>query len=431
MFGRIFGGNLLSRRRTRVFSLLALGLVAWLWPAAWRYVLPALSPHVAVCSAVSLRIASMLFLLSAPMLVVMALRHRFWCRHLCPVGLITETCGKLRRERKVDDEGQESTQRGTNKRVHVPFSTGRFLALASLGGALAGYPLFLWMDPLALFSGFFNFSQASVAGLVTVMLISVASPGLWCSRICPLGATQDLLARGGRLLIGSKTKSSKRCGNTEFSQRRIFLATGLGAVFAAVIPKALPAKKRCLRPPGAVDEAAFKGACIRCGNCIRSCPSGIIEPSIDSRDVAGFLVPKLRFSGPDYCREDCNKCGHVCPTGVIRPLSLQDKNQHVIGVAEIDLSECLLTMDEECGVCMPRCPQGAIVEQFSRETYTATVKVVPGKCNGCGACVGICPAKIVRVETVSAGSLRHNGRTAQYQAVKTIGRFTRRPGHAS
>ncbi len=330
----------------------------------------------------------MLFLLSAPMLVVMALRHRFWCRHLCPVGLITETCGKLRRERKVDDKGQDFS-----KRVRVPFSTGRFLALASLGGALAGYPLFLWMDPLALFSGFFNLTQASVAGLVIVMLISVASPGLWCSRICPLGGTQDLLVR-------LTARSTKRCRNGELSQRRMFLATGLGAVFSALIPRALPAKKRCLRPPGSVDETAFKGACIRCGNCIRSCPSDIIEPSVDSQDVAGFLVPRLKFSDADYCREDCNKCGQACPTGVIRPLPLGEKNRHIIGIARIDLSECLLTMDEECGVCMPRCPHGAIVEQFSRETYTTTVKVIGEKCNGCGACVGICPAKVVTVEAV-------------------------------
>lgn len=388
MFNRIFAGKSLLRRLTRIVSLLALGLVAWLWPAAWRYVLPALSPHVAVCSALSLRFASMLFLLSAPMLVVMALRHRFWCRHLCPVGLITEICGKLRRGRKTDDEG-----RGSGRRIRIPYSTGRILALASLGGAVVGYPLFLWMDPLALFSGFFNFSLASVAGLAIVMLISVASPGLWCSRICPLGGTQDLLVR----LAGRDTKRGR---NTEFSHRRIFLAAGLGAVFSAVIPKALLAKKRHLRPPGSVDEAAFKGACIRCGNCVRSCPSGIIEPSVDSQDVAGVLVPRLRFSGTDYCREDCNKCGFACPTGVIRPLPLHEKNRHVIGIARIDLSECLLTMDEECGVCIPRCPHGAIVEQFSRETYTTTVKVIAEKCNGCGACVGICPAKVVTVEAV-------------------------------
>ena len=64
------------------------------------------------------------------------------------------------------------------------------------------------------------------------------------------------------------------------------------------------------------------------------------------------------------------------------------------------LAECLLTMDQECGVCIPRCPHGAIVEQFSRQTYTTAVKVIGEKCNGCGACVGICPAKIVTVEAV-------------------------------
>jgi len=330
----------------------------------------------------------MLFLLSAPMLVVMALRHRFWCRHLCPVGLIAETCGKLRRERRVCDE-----KRGIGRRIRVPFSMGRILALASLGGAVVGYPLFLWADPLALFSGSFNFSQASVAGIVMVMLISIASPGLWCSRICPLGGTQDLLFR-------FSSRNTRRGRNAKVSQRRIFLAAGLGAVVSALIPRALLTKKRHLRPPGTVEEIVFKGACIRCGNCIRSCPSGIIEPSVDSQDAAGFLVPRLKFSGTDYCREDCNKCGHACPTGVIRPLPLREKNRHVIGIARIDLSECLLTMEAECGVCMPRCPRGAIVEQFSRQTYTTTVKVIGEKCNGCGACVGICPAKVVTVEAV-------------------------------
>jgi ferredoxin len=79
---------------------------------------------------------------------------------------------------------------------------------------------------------------------------------------------------------------------------------------------------------------------------------------------------------------------------------VEEKNQQIIGIARIDLSECLLTMDEECGVCIPRCPRGAIIEQFSRETYTTTVKVVPDKCNGCGACVGICPAKVVRIDRI-------------------------------
>jgi len=75
----------------------------------------------------------------------------------------------------------------------------------------------------------------------------------------------------------------------------------------------------------------------------------------------------------------------------------------VIGIARIDLSKCLLTLEKECGVCVPRCPRGAIVEGFAYDTYTVTVKVLPDKCNGCGACVGICPAKVV---TIDPGSHR-------------------------
>jgi len=214
MSNRVLAGKPSLRRLVRTLALLAIGLTAWLWPQAWRYLLVALSPHVAVCSAVSLRLASMLPLLSAPMLVLMALRHRFWCRHLCPVGLISETCAKLRSRRRADDEHPICRL--------VPFSTGRILALASLGGAAVGYPLFLWTDPLALFSGFFSFSGVCVAGLVIVILISVASPGLWCSRICPLGGTQDLLFRLG-------SRNTRRGQNTKISQRRVLLAAGLGA----------------------------------------------------------------------------------------------------------------------------------------------------------------------------------------------------------
>jgi ferredoxin len=41
------------------------------------------------------------------------------------------------------------------------------------------------------------------------------------------------------------------------------------------------------------------------------------------------------------------------------------------------------------------------VDVFLRETYQASVKVLRERCNGCGACVGICPPKVVKVEAES------------------------------
>ena len=271
--------------------------------------------------------------------------------------------------------------------------------LATLGGAVFGYPLFLWMDPLALFGGFFNIAQIartgsspfSAIGLPLVMLVSVLYPGKWCSRICPLGGTQDLLALAAHLWRKSMRLPVSR-------GRRVVLGLGAGPLFAAILPRAWAGRKPPLRPPGAVGETAFQGGCIRCGSCSRACPTGIIEPAVQRYDVSGFLAPQLRFGGANYCKQDCNLCGQVCPTGVIRPLALPAKNNHVIGVAVIDHPECYLAIEKECGICVARCPRGALVDIFVRETYTSGIKVLRERCNGCGACIGICPPKVIRVE---------------------------------
>lgn len=384
--------RLVSPLPTRLATGLLLGLTVWLWPPAWGLILPALSPYVAVGSTIALRSVSLASVASVPMLLVTIFRRRFWCRRLCPVGLISECCGKVRAGRMRHNAQQSGL---------LTWPASRVIVFTTIGGALAGYPFLLWMDPLALFSGAFNPSRPgmtllSAAGLPAVIAISFLFPGIWCSRICPLGATQDLLALVARRL-------NPGFPGAPLPARRAVLSVGVGAAFSALVPKAWAGKQRSLRPPGNVDETAFKGGCIRCGSCVRVCPTGIIQPVVDAGDVSGLLAPTLRFSGANYCLQDCNRCGKACPTKVIRPLPLQEKNRHVIGIARIDLSRCLLTIEKECGVCLPRCPRGALVEGFDYGTYTVTVQVLPDKCNGCGACVGICPAKVV---TIDPGSHR-------------------------
>jgi ferredoxin len=126
----------------------------------------------------------------------------------------------------------------------------------------------------------------------------------------------------------------------------------------------------------------------------------VIEPATDPGRVAGILAPELRFHGMQYCRQDCNLCGWVCPTGVIRPLGLAEKNRQVIGIAVVERAECYLSLERECGVCVARCPRGALVDIFIRETYLPAIQVLRERCNGCGACVGICPPMVIRVEAV-------------------------------
>lgn len=48
------------------------------------------------------------------------------------------------------------------------------------------------------------------------------------------------------------------------------MLAGGGLAWLARDARALPAQ--ALRPPGALAEAAFLSACIRCGLCVRECP---------------------------------------------------------------------------------------------------------------------------------------------------------------
>jgi Pyruvate/2-oxoacid:ferredoxin oxidoreductase delta subunit len=93
----------------------------------------------------------------------------------------------------------------------------------------------------------------------------------------------------------------------------------------------------------------------------------------------------------DYCREDCNRCTQVCPSGAIRPLRLDDKPRAVIGVPHVDMRLCLLGDDRECSICRNRCPFEAIQLVFCEIEYTLTPVVDLDRCPGCGACQVACP----------------------------------------
>lgn len=50
--------------------------------------------------------------------------------------------------------------------------------------------------------------------------------------------------------------------------------------------------RRYLRPPGAIDEAAFLLACTRCGDCAKACPTGVIK-FLDASSGAAVGTPYI------------------------------------------------------------------------------------------------------------------------------------------
>jgi ferredoxin-type protein NapF len=353
--------------------------------------LPALSPFSAVSSAVAKQSVGWVFILCLPVLVMGILKGRWFCFHLCPTGFLAELAGKLR-------PGSKS------KFVSMP-RVGGIIVLFAVGGAILGYPLFLWLDPLCIFNGFFSiwhspivlFTILPAVGLVLIIALSIWRPNSWCYRFCPLGFSQELLGKAWRHVLHVHTRKEQVVLSIEAGHkpdtglgRRIFLALIVGGISGFATRKVF-GKQQPIRPPGAITENQFTALCIRCGNCVRACPKKIIFPDLGQSGVAGLLTPVLRID-PNYCAEWCNECTKVCPTGAITRLSLADKNNLAIGTALVTKSRCLAwEKSQACMVCDEYCPFHAIKTIKNGEVLCPEVD--PEICRGCGFCQAGCPAE--------------------------------------
>ncbi len=122
-----------------------------------------------------------------------------------------------------------------------------------------------------------------------------------------------------------------------------------------------------IRPPGALPEEGFLARCLRCGQCMRICPTNIIHPAGIEGGLEALWTPILNFRiGTSGCQLNCITCGQVCPSAAIRPFSLDEKLGRKdyaaagpirVGTAFVDRGRCLpWGMDRPCIVCQENCP---------------------------------------------------------------------------
>ncbi len=300
-----------------------------------------------------------------------------------------------------------------------------------------------------------------------VFALGVLGPRFWCRRLCPTGAMISLASllrlserrvSGGCIGCGRCLEScgfdaindgdfTTRHGDCTFCQscggacpagaihfttrwsrgdwkvpagrpeeatslsRRGFLAGTAGGLAAVLGFERLFAAARAnaghslpVRPPGAVPEDKFLQMCVRCGSCLKACPTGILQPLGWGAGLPGLWTPHAvgDWAG---CDPTCNICGQVCPTGAIRALKLEEKSAARMGLAAVNESTCLPHADRgDCQLCVDACrgagyeaiefvrvgaeidEQGAPVEDSGR---LAPV-VLPERCVGCGLCQSRC-----------------------------------------
>ena len=364
--------------------------------------LPSMSPFLVGGGLLAGHAAGLASCLAAVTLLFAILRGRWFCRNVCPVGWLNDRVGRWNR-------------RGADRLRRFP-NVGPWLLWIGLGGALAGYPFFLWLDPLSLLNGFLNFWRIPFSahslvfglGLLGILALSLICPGSWCFRLCPLGAAQEGLGRLGRRLRRfherDKPPTEAACAQAEGFTRRVFLALGGGIIAGGLIRIAGRwfggESGRVIRPPGAVPEDQFKAMCARCGNCMRACPQRIIHAAGTEAGWDGMFTPVLRIR-PGYCAEFCHQCNQVCPTLAIRRLVLDQKRKTAIALARVEPSACIAWAGGQyCMVCDEHCPYKAIGSEEHAGVPCPVVR--EDRCRGCGMCETVCPGNgpAIRVEGI-------------------------------
>ncbi|CAB1074196.1 4Fe-4S ferredoxin iron-sulfur binding domain protein [Olavius algarvensis Delta 1 endosymbiont] len=177
--------------------------------------------------------------------------------------------------------------------------------------------------------------------------------------------------RHGLMTYQNAPSASGEISATNLSRRQFLTATISGAAAIPLLRISGSAGSNwnpaVVRPPGALPEVDFLSRCIKCGQCMRICPTNVIHPAGLESGLEGLWTPLLNFRiGTSGCQQNCIACGHLCPTAAIRPISLDerlgrnrfaDQGPIKIGTAFIDRGRCLpWAMDRPCIVCQENCP---------------------------------------------------------------------------
>ena len=140
---------------------------------------------------------------------------------------------------------------------------------------------------------------------------------------------------------------------------------------------------RRILPPGATDDGLL--ACSGCGSCLEVCPTHIIS-LVDDLPTLNFSVGECTF---------CGECAKACPEQVFH-----GRSSHRFPHVALITDSCLAQNRVECQSCRDACPEQAI--RFRPQAGGPFLPVLDeGACNGCGACISLCPVTAIKVRDLA------------------------------
>ena len=197
-----------------------------------------------------------------------------------------------------------------------------------------------------------------------------------------------------------------QCAHTAGSMSILGLLLGTYARQSASTPA------RAIRPPGAIAEEDFTGACVRCGLCVRDCPYDTLKLAEFGSDVATGTPYFIARDIPCEMCEDI-PCVAACPTDALSK-DLTDIRDADMGVAVLTGPDTCYSVTgvAHCRACYVACPirnEAITMEQKragNRIYFEPTVHAQ--HCTGCGKCEQGCVTEEASIKVLPRHLAKHD-----------------------